>query len=63
MIGELNSQAKLTKNEVIVIRWLYANTKISHRDLAIKYECSKATITCVLNRMWWKHVEQPAHLI
>jgi len=54
--GEGNPKVKLTSKEVLEIRRLYKTTKISHRELAKKFNVSKSSIGYIVNRDTWKHI-------
>jgi hypothetical protein len=51
----LNNKAfKLNKDQVDEIRFLYNNTKTSHRLLGIRYNVTKSQIYSILNNKSWK---------
>lgn len=51
----LNSNSfKLNKNQVDEIKYLYSNTKTSHRELALKYNVTHTQIYNILNNRSWK---------
>ena len=52
--GLNNNSFKLNKNQVDEIKYLYKNTKTSHRLLAIKYNVTHAQIYNILNNKSWK---------
>lgn len=54
--GELNSQSKLTKSQVIEIRELYATGKYLHREIAEMFNVSRSPITAILRGKRWKHI-------
>lgn len=54
--GEQNGFSKLTVQQVLEIRDLYATTKISKKKLALKYNVSPYPIGEIINRRSWKHV-------
>lgn len=53
--GERNPKAKLTDDDVRLIRAL-GREGISHRVLARKFEVGKNAVESVLNGKTWKHV-------
>jgi hypothetical protein len=55
--GEENGQAKLTWNEVRLIREEYRTTGISHELLADKYGVSRRAIGHVLNNRTWRDLD------
>lgn len=55
--GEANVTAKLTEAQIIEIRNKYAFHKISHRQLAKEYKVEKTTISKIINRKTWKHLD------
>ena len=54
--GENHILSKLTKNEVIRIRNLYATGNYSQRGLAKLFKISKAQIHRIVNNLRWKHI-------
>ncbi len=52
--GLNNKSFKLNKDQVEEIRFLYNNTKTSHRLLGIKYNVTKGQIYSILNNKSWK---------
>ena len=52
--GFNNKAFKLSKDQVNEIRFLYNNTKTSHRKLALKYSVTHSQIYCILNNKSWK---------
>jgi hypothetical protein len=56
-IGENNGQSKLTPQQVAEIRRLYSSGKIGHNQLASKFGVSNCTISHVVRRLRWKHVD------
>ena len=53
--GERNHRAKLTEDDVRLIRALGAEG-MTHRGLAAKFEVSKRAIEAVLTGQSWRHV-------
>jgi hypothetical protein len=49
-------KAKLTENEVRVIRNLYAETNITYRRLGVIFDLDNSSIGDLINRKSWKHV-------
>ncbi len=58
-IGERNGACKLTEEDVLKIRWLYENTKVSSRSLANKYNISKTEITNIIKKKRWSCLSIP----
>jgi len=54
--GENSGKAKLTADEVIAMRMLYATGKYSQADLAYKYDVSPITVGNIVRRESWKHI-------
>lgn len=54
--GEKIGNAKLTEVQVLEMRQLYAEGKVTQMELAAKYGVGGATVNSVLNRKTWKHV-------
>lgn len=55
--GEKHALAKLLAPEVRAIRKLYAAGGVSQPELARQFEISRATISAIVNRRIWKHVQ------
>jgi hypothetical protein len=53
--GSLNGRARLTADDVRLIRQLYP--ELSQRVLAKKFDISKRAIEAVVTRQTWRHVE------
>jgi hypothetical protein len=54
--GNQNGNAKLTEQQVLEIRNLYVTTKISYKQLALRYNVSEYPISQIINRKLWKHI-------
>lgn len=54
--GEANHQAKLTKQDVLDIRRLYATGRFTHNGLGIRFSISPSTIGSIINRQRWTHI-------
>jgi hypothetical protein len=52
--GEFAAKAKLTQQQVDLIRNEYIEHKITHRALAKKYNVCHSTIGCILRRSSWR---------
>jgi transcriptional regulator with XRE-family HTH domain len=55
-MGEKISTSKLTKEEVILIRVMRKNYKITHKELAKLFGVHKSTIARICSRKAWKHI-------
>ena len=55
--GEKNSHAKLTEADIREIREDYASGKVSQSKLAEEYEVTQATISSIVLRKSWRHVD------
>lgn len=53
--GESNSSSKLTEENVLEIRRLSAEG-MSARKIAKKFNVAKATISCIIKRITWRHI-------
>jgi len=47
---------KLTEQQILEIRNLYATTKTSYNKLGLQYNVSKVSIANIINRKLWKHI-------
>lgn len=56
LLGELNHQSKLTRDEVIEIRCRFAKGGIQKRELAKEYGVHETTIREIIKREIWKHI-------
>jgi hypothetical protein len=54
--GEMCASAKLTENQVLEIRKLYAAGNISQRGLAKKYSVDQRLIWSIIHKETWKHI-------
>lgn len=54
--GRSNGQSKLTEEQVLEIRKLYAESGYTQSELAIKYNLNSSTINLIVNRRRWKHI-------
>jgi hypothetical protein len=55
-IGDSSSSAKLTSDDVIEIRRLYATGSVLQRELAEKYGVTQSTIRRAIVRQCWSHI-------
>lgn len=55
--GEQHALAKLLAPEVRAIRKLYAAGGVSQPELAHQFEISRPTVSAIVNRRIWKHVQ------
>lgn len=53
--GSKSPQSKLNESEVIAIRNLYKNKKISQKELSEKYNVAESTIGYILREVTWQH--------
>jgi len=60
--GEASGAAKLTEVSVIALRNVASLGIWSHRQLAKWWGIKHATVTAIVNRRTWKHVEGHHHL-
>jgi predicted DNA-binding protein YlxM (UPF0122 family) len=54
--GEEKPQAKLTENDVRMLRWLHKNKNVSVVALAAHYHVGKSTVDQAIKRITWRHV-------
>jgi len=54
--GEKHKLSKLNSSDVFNIRKEYAEFKISHSKLALKYGVNQSVITRVINKTAWSHI-------
>ncbi len=54
--GEENGNSKCTEEEVLEIRWLYANTSLGYGRLALRFNKSRALIRDIVKRRIWTHI-------
>jgi group I intron endonuclease len=54
--GEKNSKAKLTEQQVLMIRDLYFVNGVSQKDLAIKFQVQDACVFKIVTYRTWKHI-------
>lgn len=54
--GTGNGAAKLKEPQIIQIRKDYLTKNYTHKDLAIKYNISKQSISNILNKRTWGHI-------
>jgi hypothetical protein len=55
-IGETNSRAKLTEQQVLEIRARYALGDIHQQELADEYDVCRSLISHIVNRYRWTHI-------
>lgn len=56
-IGEDRPASKLKENDVRKIREMYSSGKYSQRELAKMFGVGQRTITTIVNRITWKHID------
>ena len=54
--GEKHNMAKLTEEQVLGIRSLYATGNYSYRELAAMFGCEKSNIGLIVRRNHWSHI-------
>jgi hypothetical protein len=54
--GESHSQAKLSEEQVKLIRTMYTNLKISHASLSEQFGVSRGQIGHIISRKSWSHI-------
>jgi len=56
-IGETNPSAVLKENDILEIRNIYSNKKMSSKQLAKKYNVHITTIQRIISKKTWAHVK------
>lgn len=54
--GEANVRAKLTEEQVLEIRALFATGSFSQRQLAKQFSIDRTVISGIIHRRYWKHI-------
>lgn len=54
--GESNGLAKLTEEEVLKIRDLHDNYKVSQKDISQMFNVTQVNVWNIVNRRTWKHI-------
>ena len=54
--GEKNGRHKVSKENVLLIRKIYKETKIFQKELAKKFKLGRSTIGHILRNYTWKHL-------
>ncbi len=54
--GEDHANAKLCNKDILEIRSLYTNKRMSHREIALLFNVHKSLISLILSKKSWKHV-------
>jgi len=57
--GEDNTKSKLTNNDVLKIRKLYATNKYTHKQLAKIFNVNYSNIAFITRGETWKHIDGP----
>lgn len=55
-LGETNGNSKLTRDDVITIKWLLENSNTKQKDIAEQFEVGKMVITDIKYGRAWSHV-------
>jgi hypothetical protein len=56
LLGEEHPNARLTSKRVLQIRELYATGKFLQKDLAVRFNVSRASLRKVVSRESWRHL-------
>jgi hypothetical protein len=56
LIGVNHPDAKLTEDDVVLIRNLWAARRLSQRKLAARFGVSRSLISQIVYRQCWKHL-------
>lgn len=54
--GELNHEAKLTKEQVVEICELLVNTNLSYKEICNRFNITKSAISLIKNQKTWKEI-------
>ena len=54
--GEKQHTSKLTEKQVLRIRKLYQDRKMTQKELGKKYKVNPSTISDIITRVSWKHI-------
>ena len=54
--GETHTTAKLTNEDVLAIRELYAAGEYTYKKLAERFNVDATCIACIVKRKTWKHI-------
>jgi len=54
--GEKGSNSRLTENDVLEIREMYATGEYLQSELAEMFDCARRNISSIVNRETWKHI-------
>jgi DNA-directed RNA polymerase specialized sigma subunit len=54
--GERHGHAKLTEDDVVVIRGEYAGGRMTQAEIAARYGVAPSQVSMVVNRRTWGHV-------
>jgi hypothetical protein len=54
--GERVNTAKLTTNQVLAMRQMFANGLGGHKDLGLVFGVSKSSAGAIIRRQTWKHI-------
>lgn len=55
--GEANKNSKLTTQQVIKIRKMKLEDKLSYSKIAAMFNITKRNVICIVKRITWKHVK------
>jgi hypothetical protein len=56
LLGEDHPNARLTSEQVLQIRELYATGKFLQKDLAVRFNVSRPTLRRIVSRQSWRHL-------
>lgn len=54
--GVLHHRAKLSEEDVLLIRKVYGTTDVTQRQLAEEFGLNQKTVCEIVNRKIWKHL-------
>jgi uncharacterized protein YjcR len=55
--GERNGRCRLEQDDIPIIRALHADG-MTQREIAEKFQVAKSTISAIITRRKWRHVEE-----
>lgn len=56
-IGENHPAAKLSEQNAMTIYWYYKTGMYTQKELASKFNTTRETVSAILNKRNWKHIE------
>jgi hypothetical protein len=54
--GSKNGRSKLIENDIIQIKKLYNERKITHKEIATMFDVTRSCISSIINNKAWRHI-------